>query len=54
MRDRAAEALARIEASHLAAQLVGEMSAGEKRRISLPAHLSTGRTSCFSMTVKCS
>src|ERR1700691_3027602 len=33
MRDRAAEALARIEASHLAAQLVGEMSAGEKRRI---------------------
>jgi len=33
MRERAAEALARIEASHLAAQLVGEMSAGEKRRI---------------------
>ena len=33
MRDRAAEALERIEASHLAAQLVGEMSAGEKRRI---------------------
>ena len=33
MRDRATEALARIEASHLAAQLVGEMSAGEKRRI---------------------
>ena len=33
MRDRGAEALARIEASHLAAQLVGEMSAGEKRRI---------------------
>jgi iron complex transport system ATP-binding protein len=33
MRDRAVEALARIEASHLAAQLVGEMSAGEKRRI---------------------
>ncbi|MGA2727302.1 MAG: ATP-binding cassette domain-containing protein [Terracidiphilus sp.] len=33
MRDRAAEALARIEASHLAAQLVGEMSAGEKRCI---------------------
>src|SRR5579859_6481249 len=33
MRDRAAEALQRIEASHLAAQLVGEMSAGEKRRI---------------------
>jgi iron complex transport system ATP-binding protein len=33
MRDRAAEALARIEASHLASQLVGEMSAGEKRRI---------------------
>jgi iron complex transport system ATP-binding protein len=33
MRERAAEALARIEASHLAGQLVGEMSAGEKRRI---------------------
>ncbi|HET7103439.1 MAG TPA: ATP-binding cassette domain-containing protein [Terracidiphilus sp.] len=33
MRDRAAEALERIEASHLAAQFVGEMSAGEKRRI---------------------
>jgi iron complex transport system ATP-binding protein len=33
MRDRAAEALKRMEASHLAAQLVGEMSAGEKRRI---------------------
>lgn len=33
MRDRAAEALERIEASYLAAQLVGEMSAGEKRRI---------------------
>jgi len=33
MRSRAAEALERIEASHLAQQLVGEMSAGEKRRI---------------------
>ncbi|MFZ1014519.1 MAG: ABC transporter ATP-binding protein, partial [Terracidiphilus sp.] len=33
MRARAAEALERIEASHLAGQLVGEMSAGEKRRI---------------------
>ncbi len=33
MRDRAAEALKRIEATHLASQLVGEMSAGEKRRI---------------------
>ena len=33
MRTRAAEALERIEASHLANQLVGEMSAGEKRRI---------------------
>jgi iron complex transport system ATP-binding protein len=33
MRERAAEALERIEASHLARQLVGEMSAGEKRRI---------------------
>ncbi len=33
MRDRAQEALERIEAAHLAAQLVGEMSAGEKRRI---------------------
>ena len=33
MRERAAEALERIEASHLANQLVGEMSAGEKRRI---------------------
>jgi iron complex transport system ATP-binding protein len=33
MRTRAAEALERIEASHLADQLVGEMSAGEKRRI---------------------
>jgi len=33
MRERAAEALERMEASHLAAQLVGTMSAGEKRRI---------------------
>ena len=33
MRERAREALERIEASHLAAQMVGEMSAGEKRRI---------------------
>jgi iron complex transport system ATP-binding protein len=33
MRDRAIEALQRIEALHLAPQLVGEMSAGEKRRI---------------------
>jgi iron complex transport system ATP-binding protein len=33
MRDRAAEALERMEALHLAAQLVGEMSAGERRRI---------------------
>jgi iron complex transport system ATP-binding protein len=33
MRERAAEALERIEATHLAGQLVGEMSAGEKRRI---------------------
>lgn len=33
MCERAVEALGRIEASHLAGQLVGEMSAGEKRRI---------------------
>jgi iron complex transport system ATP-binding protein len=33
MRARAAEALERIEATHLEDQLVGEMSAGEKRRI---------------------
>jgi len=33
MRARAREALERIEALHLATQLVGEMSAGEKRRI---------------------
>src|SRR5580704_13731074 len=33
MRVRAAEALDRIEATHLAYQFVGEMSAGEKRRI---------------------
>ena len=33
MRIRAAEALERIHATHLATQLVGEMSAGEKRRI---------------------
>lgn len=33
MRERAAEALERIEATHLAGQMVGEMSAGEKRRI---------------------
>ncbi len=33
MRARAFEALERIEATHLAEQLVGEMSAGEKRRI---------------------
>jgi iron complex transport system ATP-binding protein len=33
MRERAMEALKRIEASHLADQLVGEMSAGERRRI---------------------
>lgn len=33
MRERAAEALERIDATRLARQLVGEMSAGEKRRI---------------------
>jgi iron complex transport system ATP-binding protein len=33
MRERAAEALERLEAAHLAERLVGEMSAGEKRRI---------------------
>jgi iron complex transport system ATP-binding protein len=33
MRERAVEALERMEASHLSQQLVGEMSAGEKRRI---------------------
>jgi iron complex transport system ATP-binding protein len=33
MRERAREALERIEAMHLAEQLVGTMSAGEKRRI---------------------
>jgi iron complex transport system ATP-binding protein len=33
MRERAVEALERMEALHLAAQMVGEMSAGEKRRI---------------------
>jgi iron complex transport system ATP-binding protein len=33
MRERAREALERMEASHLGQQLVGEMSAGEKRRI---------------------
>ena len=33
MRERAWEAIERMEAAHLAQQLVGEMSAGEKRRI---------------------
>ena len=33
MRERAREALERMEAPHLAGRLVGEMSAGEKRRI---------------------
>jgi iron complex transport system ATP-binding protein len=33
MRERAREALERMEATHLSDQLVGEMSAGEKRRI---------------------
>ncbi len=33
MRTRAVEALERIEATHLSSQLVGTMSAGEKRRI---------------------
>jgi iron complex transport system ATP-binding protein len=33
MRESAVEALERIDAGHLANQLVGEMSAGEKRRI---------------------
>jgi iron complex transport system ATP-binding protein len=33
MRKRGREALGRMDASHLAEQLVGEMSAGEKRRI---------------------
>lgn len=35
MRDRAHEALERIDATHLAQRLVGELSAGEKRRILL-------------------
>jgi iron complex transport system ATP-binding protein len=33
MRERAAEALERMDAQHLGARRVGEMSAGEKRRI---------------------
>jgi iron complex transport system ATP-binding protein len=33
MRERAVEALERMEALHLAGQMVGQMSAGEKRRI---------------------
>lgn len=33
MRERAIEALQRMEATHLSDQLVGEMSAGEKRRV---------------------
>ena len=33
MRARAAEALERMEAAHLGAQMVGAMSAGEKRRV---------------------
>jgi iron complex transport system ATP-binding protein len=33
MRERAREALERMEATHLAERMVGEMSAGEKRRI---------------------
>jgi iron complex transport system ATP-binding protein len=33
MRERAREALERMEAMHLAGQMVGTMSAGEKRRI---------------------
>jgi len=33
MRERAREALQRIEATHLESRLMGEMSAGEKRRI---------------------
>jgi iron complex transport system ATP-binding protein len=33
MRERSKEALERMEAIHLAGQMVGEMSAGEKRRI---------------------
>lgn len=33
MRERGREALERIEAAHLSGRLVGEMSAGEKRRI---------------------
>jgi iron complex transport system ATP-binding protein len=33
MRERGREAMERIEAAHLAGRLVGEMSAGEKRRI---------------------
>jgi iron complex transport system ATP-binding protein len=33
MRERAKEALERMEAEHLSGQLVGEMSAGERRRI---------------------
>jgi iron complex transport system ATP-binding protein len=33
MRDRASDALERMEASHLGDRVVGEMSAGEKRRI---------------------
>jgi len=35
MRERAQEALERMEAVHLSGQLVGEMSAGEKRRIQI-------------------
>jgi iron complex transport system ATP-binding protein len=41
MRDRAALALARIEASHLAAKPLNEMSAGERRRVLIARALIT-------------
>ncbi len=40
--ERAVEALERIEASHLAGQVLGEMSAGEKRRILIAGRWCTG------------
>jgi len=48
MRARAWEALERMEATKLAGQLVGTMSAGEKRRIMIARRWCTGRGNCFS------
>jgi energy-coupling factor transporter ATP-binding protein EcfA2 len=48
LRHDAEEALARVEAGHLAGRLLDELSGGERQRVALAGVLARGRTCCCS------